>query len=79
MRAARLNSSMIERVVYDPGARLLTVTFCGGSRYRYAGVPELVYDGLTRAESAGGYFNTRVKGRYPCEPDPAQRRFRPTG
>ncbi len=78
MLAAKLSSSMIERVDYDPAARRLIVIFCGGGRYFYHEVPSAIYEGLKEAGSAGRYFNAVIRDRYRCEPDPAQRRFRPS-
>ena len=75
MRAARLNSSMIERICYDDDSAQLDICFRGGGRYFYFDVPEAIYDGLKAAPSAGRYFNERVRGRFRCEPE--RRKFRP--
>lgn len=77
MRAAKLSSSMIERICYDEEARSLEIRFRGSGRYFYFDVDEAVYEGLRDAESAGRYFNERIKGRHRCLPDPQRRRFRP--
>ncbi len=77
MRAANLQSSMIQRIVYDDEAQTLAVIFRGAGRYVYHGVPRLIFDGLKSAGSAGRYFNEFVKGRFRCEPE--RRRFRPAG
>jgi hypothetical protein len=77
MLAARLASSMIERIAYDEAASMLSIWFRGSGRYVYAEVPRALYDGLRQAPSAGRYFNERIKRRFPCRPDPERRKFRP--
>ena len=77
MRARRLRSSLIDRILFDEEAGTLTVRFRNARRYIYEGVPRAVYDAFGCAPSAGQFFNDCVKGRFPCHPDPVQRRFRP--
>ena len=77
MRAARLSSSMIERICYDEEEGSLSIWFRETGRYIYYGVPAAIYEGLKGATSAGRYFNERIKGRYRCAFDPERRRFRP--
>jgi hypothetical protein len=76
LRAARLSSSMIERVRFDDETQELAVCFRGGRRYIYSGVPRAVFEALRSAASAGAYFNRCIKGRFDCRPDPP-RRYRP--
>lgn len=78
LRAARLSSSVIDRILYDDEARDLSIWFRETGRYIYSDVPDAIYDGLRKAPSAGRYFNARIKRRFPCRPDPERRRFRPT-
>ena len=77
LRAARLSSSVIERILYDDEARDLSIWFRETGRYIYSGVPGAIYEGLCKAPSAGRYFNACIKRRFPCRPDPERRRFRP--
>ena len=77
MRAARLSSSMIDRILFDEDAQELTICFRAGAKYVYSGVPRAIYDALKSAASAGAYFNRFIKGRFSCRPDPQRRRFRP--
>jgi hypothetical protein len=77
MRARRLNSSMIDRILFDEEAKTLSIWFKASGRYVYHAVPRAIYDGLARAASAGAFFNQCIKGRFRCEPDPARRRHRP--
>ena len=77
LRASRLSSSVIERILYDDEARNLSIWFRETVRYVYSDVPGAIYDGLCKAPSAGRYFNACIKRRFPCRPDPERRRFRP--
>lgn len=75
MRAKRLNSSLIERIVFDDDAGTLAISFRQSGKYIYHGVPRAIYDALGKAQSAGRYFNACVKGRFRCEP--VQKKYRP--
>ncbi len=77
MRAARLRSSLIERILWDEERAELTITFTSRDRYIYSGVPRAIYEALKTARSAGAFFNQCVKGRFPCRPDPTRKKFRP--
>jgi hypothetical protein len=77
MRAARLKSSMIERICYDEEEGSLSIWFRATGRYVYYGVAPEMFEELRDAASAGRVFNERIKGRYRCEFDPDRRRFRP--
>ncbi|TCN31948.1 KTSC domain-containing protein [Sinorhizobium americanum] len=49
-------------VKYDPPRRTLSIWFVGNHRpYHYLGVPMHVYEELLQADSAGGYFNHRLR------------------
>jgi len=60
-----VQSSNILGVSYDAGQSELHVEFINGSRYKYRGVPEDVYEGLKTDPSPGGYLHDKVKGSYP--------------
>lgn len=75
MRAKRLNSSMIDRIVFDDDAETLAISFRQSGKYIYHGVPRALYDALGKAQSAGRFFNEAIKGRFRCEP--VRRRHRP--
>jgi hypothetical protein len=77
MRAAKLSTSLISRIVYDADSRQLKVWFRDGPLYCYFDVPEAVFDALKSADSPGRFYNARVKGAYRCSFDPERRRFRP--
>lgn len=68
MRAKRLNSSLIERIVFDDEAETLRIRFRRSGEYLYSGVPRTIYDALARAASAGTFFNEAIKGRFACRP-----------
>ena len=75
MRARRLNSSLIDRIVFDEEAHTLLVTFRNARRYVYYDVPRAIYDALGKAQSAGRYFNEHVRGRFACAPADGRRRY----
>lgn len=77
MRAARLQSSLIDRIVFDDDTERLAVTFRNSRRYIYDGVPRAIYEAFRRAASAGEFFNEQVKGHFRCRPDPARKRYGP--
>lgn len=75
MRAFRPESALIERVLFDEDAATLCISFRQSGQYIYEGVPRTVYDALAQAKSAGAFFNSKIKGHFPCRP--ARRRHRP--
>jgi hypothetical protein len=78
MLAARLASSMIDRIAYDEERGALSIWFRETGRYIYSDVPRAIYDGLKKAPSAGRYFNACIRRRFPCRADPERRKFRPS-
>jgi hypothetical protein len=67
MKRRPLGSSVLTAAGYDPDHQALELVFANGRIYRYTQVPELVYRRLLRAPSAGVYFNTEIRDRYPSE------------
>ena len=57
------NSSQLIAGRYDTVKCVMVLTFRDAS-YEYNGVPENVWDGLCRAESAGSYLARNVKPKY---------------
>lgn len=55
---------MIERVAYQPNARVLDLIFRDGKIYRYYLVPRAIADGLKVAHSPGTFYNARIRGRF---------------
>jgi hypothetical protein len=61
------DSSVIASAGYDAGLRMLEVEFVSGELYRYFLVPSRVWREWRAAVSAGTYFGSRIRGRYPEE------------
>lgn len=78
MRARRLNSSLIDRIVFDDDAETLTIWFKRTGKYVYYGVPRAIYDAFAKAQSAGRFFNEAIKGRFEYRFDPERKRYRPS-
>jgi len=62
-----LDSSVIRSATYRPAERTLDIEMISGRTYRYADVPEWVFDELTDTSSAGHFYNCEIKGHYACE------------
>lgn len=54
-------SSNLESVGYDKSANDLIVQFKGGGKYKYLGVPNIIYEGFMKADSKGKYFAQNIK------------------
>ena len=55
----------LERGSYFADAKAMEIEFSDGSRYRYDGVPDYVWDELKATDAPGSYFHRHVKGRFP--------------
>lgn len=62
--SSSVESKLIKEVKYDPFMKVLTVYFWNGSEYEYIDVPEETYQDLVKAESAGKYFHTQIRGKF---------------
>jgi hypothetical protein len=60
-------SGTLRSVGYDAATQTLEAEFQDGGIFRYAAVPEFLYQGLMLAKSKGAFFNTRILGRYEFE------------
>ena len=59
------SSSGIDRVEYDPEARILQIWFRGSTgSYKFLDVPQNVFDGLRQAGSVSAYFEEHIRDRY---------------
>ena len=67
MTGARLTSSSLSQVAYQPERELLQVEFVTGEVYSYKDVPQIVYTQLLQAASKGRYFNQRIRAHFPYE------------
>ena len=61
---ALLNSSNISEAIYHPHSKILEVCFHSGHVYRYTGVPNYIFQELIGADSAGRFYNKRIKGKF---------------
>jgi hypothetical protein len=77
LRAAKLSSSLIARILYDDGQRTLRVCFRHGPAYVYHDVPPEEFERLKTAASAGRHYNQQIKGCYRCSFDPERKRYGP--
>lgn len=57
-------SSNVNGIAYDADTGTLYVEFKGGSRYKYADVPETEYEAFLNASSPGRFFNDNIKDAY---------------
>jgi hypothetical protein len=62
-----LNSSVLDAIVYNPHQQDLLLTMNGGNKYVYRRVPVDVAVELVTSESAGRYFNRKIKNRFECD------------
>lgn len=56
-------SSTVKKIAYTEEGDLV-VTFNSGADYLYKAVPEEVYEGMAKSESAGKYLNANIKGKF---------------
>lgn len=69
-----MTSAVINGAWYLPERRELDLLLVGGRRYRYSGVPLDVARGFVAAGSKGGYYNSWIRGHFPCRELGAPRR-----
>lgn len=60
-----VDSSLLEKVAYDPDNFLLRATFKDGTEYEYDGVLQEVFDALMEADSQGKFFYSNIRKSYP--------------
>jgi hypothetical protein len=58
------NSSNIKSAEYDPFMKVLSLTFQKGGEYDYLEVSENVFHEMKKADSAGRFFHTKIRGKY---------------
>ncbi len=59
-----LNSTLLHAVTYQDQCAVLELEFRSWAVYRYFGIPQQTFEELLRAESKGGYFNSRIRNRF---------------
>lgn len=65
MHETNFHSTVIRSASYDEETRELTVRLTTGRTYVYRNVPELEYDRLVSADSAGRHYNLYIRDEYP--------------
>lgn len=60
-----VTSSNIKCIGHDGDDML--ILFNSGVAYRYKGVPKIVYELATEAESVGQFFHHQIKGKFTYE------------
>ena len=63
----KARSSNVDSVGYDPTTQELQVKFRNGALYRYALVPQEVYDEFKSLNFSGRFLNSTIKGAYEYE------------
>jgi lysyl-tRNA synthetase class 2 len=64
MHAWTKESTVLAAIAYDPGRKLLELTFRTNSVYHYFGVPHETFEALLQAPSKGSYFNQQIRSRF---------------
>lgn len=59
-----VSSSMINRVDYEEGSKILLVTFRSGATHAYLDVPENEYEALLSSASPGKHFLANIRDQY---------------
>ena len=66
MNETPLLSSVLTGFRYDPDLQQLWLRFRTGDIYLYQMVPPVVIQSLINAPSQGQYFNSAIRGCFPC-------------
>ena len=64
MNHAKVDSSNITAIGYDPEKQLMEVHFKNGSRYRYAKVSLEDHEKFVGADSIGQHFHQHIRARF---------------
>jgi hypothetical protein len=60
----KLESSNLDKMVYNVAKKALKVTFTNGQLYQYSGVPWELVEGVIYSDSAGKAFQTIKNGGF---------------
>jgi|TARA_B110000967_G_C18340792_1_gene296558 hypothetical protein len=63
-QSTTVESSMINKYVYNFATKTLKVEFNSGALYEYKNVESETYDELTKSESTGKFFNEKIKNNF---------------
>jgi len=58
-------STALHSAAYDEETHDLAIRLRSGTIFIYRGVPEVEYDALVSADSAGHYYNRHIRDAYP--------------
>jgi hypothetical protein len=64
MNRVPVESSSIKSVGYESDTETLSVEFCSGAVYEYAGVSQFTYDSFMASESKGHFFAVFVRACF---------------
>ena len=67
MQRVPLESRTLASARYDSARLQLELEFRSGKRYLYLQVPSQIYHALLQAPSKGGFFNRRIRNRFPFQ------------
>jgi KTSC domain-containing protein len=62
-------SSFVRRVCYDSPHQYMLIQL-NSAYYHYCGIDDATVSGLLAANSVGGFYNARIKGRFDCRVTP---------
>jgi KTSC domain len=62
-------SSFVHRVCYDKAQQYMLIEL-SGVYYHYCGIDDGTVSGMLAANSVGGFYNARIKGRFDCRVTP---------
>jgi hypothetical protein len=57
-------STVIASLVYDPGKKILRITFVSGMVYEYLDVPEETYNAFRASGAKGVFLNREIRNKY---------------
>ena len=63
-QSTTVESSMINKYVYNFATKTLKVEFNSGALYEYKNAESETYDELTKSESTGKFFNEKIKNNF---------------
>lgn len=59
-----LESSLIREAEWDPFTQVLKITFTKDGIYDYIGVPQEIFEAMTKAPSVGKFFHQNIRGKF---------------
>lgn len=72
-----LTSTSIASLAYSPSTGCLDIVFRRRSRYRYSGIPPLLFAAFVASPSKGRFFHAYIRDRFPYRPMRDPRRASP--